>query len=58
METNEKLASACWEMWGAIQQAHSLDIYNEHVSSIYNVAKTAMTRAGLIDLPTKGTDNK
>lgn len=42
MENNEKLIAACWTMWGAIQQAKSVDTYNEPICSLYNIAKEAM----------------
>lgn len=51
MENNEKLIAACWTMSGAIQQAKSVDVYNEPLCSLYNIAKEAMIRAEQIKNP-------
>ncbi|MFQ9886133.1 hypothetical protein [Negativibacillus massiliensis] len=51
MENDEKLIAACWTMWGAIQQAKSVDTYNEPICSLHNIAKEAMIRAEQIKQP-------
>lgn len=51
MDKEEKLIAACWAMWGAIQQAKSVDTYNELICSLYNIAKEAMIRAKQIKQP-------
>lgn len=51
MDKEEKLIAACWTMWGAIQQAKSVDTYNDPLCSLYNIAKEAMIRAEQIKQP-------
>lgn len=40
-----KLIAACWEMWGAIQQA-AMEDATDSFGSLYRIAHEAMVRAG------------
>lgn len=45
---NENLIAALWSMWGAICQAHKVEIYNEHINALYEIAYEAMKLCGQI----------
>lgn len=52
MDNEDKLLAAVWTMWGAIQNAHANDVYNENINSVYDIAKQAMERSGQLEAQT------
>lgn len=48
MENNEKLLTALWEIWGAVQLAYNKDAYDNKMSKLYEIAKGAIVRTGQV----------
>ena len=53
---DERIMSACWEIWGAIQQAYTGEGYNDKIKSLYDIAQKAMIRAGQINEEVQSND--
>lgn len=47
-DDNEKLIATLWAMWGAICQAHKVEVYNENISALYEIGQEAMKNCGQV----------